>query len=119
MCGICGRVQLGKNLEAIDKEVIRRMTDALRHRGPDDEGLYLSKYRGFSTEAEAALGHSRLSIIDLSNAGHQPMSNEDETIWVVCNGEIYNFIELRKDLENKGHRFKSHCDTEVIIHLYE
>ena len=68
---------------------------------------------------EAALGHRRLSIIDLSNAGHQPMSNEDEEIWVVCNGEIYNFIELRKDLENKGHRFKSHCDTEVIVHLYE
>lgn len=85
----------------------------LVHRGPDDEGVYVDP------QAKAGLGHRRLSIIDLSPAGHQPMSNEDESIWIVLNGEIYNFLEIRKDLEQRGHVFRSHTDTEVIIHLYE
>jgi asparagine synthase (glutamine-hydrolysing) len=90
--------------------VLKAMTDALIHRGPDDEGFYIS--------GEVGLGHRRLSIIDLA-AGHQPMTNEDSTVWVVFNGEIYNFIELQRYLESKGHQFKTRSDTEVIVHLYE
>ena len=87
------------------------MTRTLSHRGPDDEGLYVSGNLG--------LGHRRLSIIDLSSRGHQPMSNEDESIWITYNGEIYNHLSLRQDLIKKGHRYKSLTDTETIIHLYE
>jgi asparagine synthase (glutamine-hydrolysing) len=87
------------------------MTASLTHRGPDANGIHI--------EEGVGLGHRRLSIIDLSPAGNQPMSNEDGTIWIVYNGEIYNFHELRTELESKGHRFKSHTDTEVILHLYE
>ena len=87
-----------------------RMAAALRHRGPDDEGFY--------SDNHAALAHTRLSIIDLST-GRQPLANEDETIWIVFNGEIYNFQELRKELEGKGHRFRTATDTEAIVHLYE
>ena len=86
------------------------MTDTLVHRGPDDEGFYVSGPLG--------LGHRRLSIIDLEG-GHQPIANEDETVWVVFNGEIYNFGELHEDLVKKGHTFKTRSDTEVIVHLYE
>jgi len=86
------------------------MCDVMAHRGPDDEGFYISKNVG--------LGMRRLKIIDLET-GHQPIHNEDETIWVILNGEIYNFLELRQDLENKGHRFYTKTDTEIIIHLYE
>jgi asparagine synthase (glutamine-hydrolysing) len=89
------------------------MVTSLRHRGPDDLGIYTSP------DAKVNLGHTRLSIIDLSDAGHQPMSNEDETIWITYNGEVYNFPDLKSQLEKKGHRFKSNTDTEVIIHLYE
>jgi len=104
MCGIAGF-----NWE--DKELIRNMDDVLKHRGPDGEGVYTNK--GIS------LGHRRLSIIDLSSAGKQPMCNEEGTIWITYNGEIYNFKELRENLEHKGHKFKSQTDTEVIIHAYE
>ena len=86
------------------------MTDSIQHRGPDDEGFYLAEQVG--------LGFRRLSIIDLAG-GHQPLSNEDETVWIVFNGEIYNYQELRKFLISKGHRFKTESDTEVIVHLYE
>lgn len=86
----------------------------MRHRGPDDQGLYLKRLN-----PTVGLGHRRLSIIDLSAAGRQPMSNEDGTIWLIFNGEIYNYRELRQELERRGHRFKSHTDTEVAIHLYE
>jgi len=86
------------------------MLDAIRHRGPDDEGIYLG--------TQVALGHRRLSIIDLKS-GHQPLSNEDGTVWIVFNGEIYNFKELRTWLLTKGHVFRTHSDTEVIVHLYE
>ncbi len=86
------------------------MRDVMIHRGPDHGGEWLGGH--------AALGHRRLSIIDLSPLGHQPMSNEDGTVWVTFNGEIYNFPELRKELEHK-HAFRSHSDTEVIVHGYE
>ena len=104
MCGICGF-----NWE--DKTLLREMTNILRHRGPDSGGLY--------TDNNLSLGHRRLSIIDLSPAGRQPMPNEDGSIFIICNGEIYNFPELRIELESKGHKFSSNTDTEVIIHGYE
>jgi len=87
------------------------MCSVLGHRGPDDAGIYLKDNIG--------LGHRRLSVLDVTPAGHQPMTNEDRTIWIVFNGEIYNYCELRKELENKGHVFSSSSDTETIIHLYE
>ena len=128
MCGICGKISLGANSN-VSEDLIRRMCSVLKHRGPDDEGVYLNwargqgsrLHQGFGGQAgvRVGLGHRRLSIIDLSPAGHQPMSNENETIWIVMNGEIYNFLELREALEKKGHKFKSHTDTEVILHLYE
>ncbi len=109
MCGIAGIYNL--NNEQVSQETLERMCDVIRHRGPDDEGQWIAGNIGF--------GHRRLSIIDLSPAGHQPMSNEDQTIWITYNGEVYNYIELRPELEAKGYRFKSHTDTEVIIHAYE
>lgn len=117
MCGICGKVTV--NPQGINGEIIRKMTIALRHRGPDDEGVYLSETKGENSEIKAGLGHCRLNIIDLSSRGHQPMANEDETVWIVYNGEIYNFKELKNELTKKGHIFRSDTDTEVIIHLYE
>jgi len=113
MCGICGKISFNKNSK-ITEALLRDMCATLRHRGPDDEGIYLSE-----GNARAGLGHRRLSIIDLSQAGHQPMSNEDGTIWLSMNGEIYNFPELREALEKKGHRFKSRTDAETILHMYE
>jgi len=95
--------------------LLRKMTSSLSHRGPDDDGLYLNHLPDLSI----GLGHRRLSIIDLSEAGRQPMSNEDKTVWMVFNGEIYNFQSLRAELEKKGHRFSSQTDSEVVIHLYE
>jgi asparagine synthase (glutamine-hydrolysing) len=89
------------------------MRDAMQHRGPDDAGEY------YSPDGRVALGHRRLSIVDLSAAGHQPMSNEDGSLWIVFNGEIYNHAELRGGLEAKGHRYRSHTDTETLLHLYE
>ncbi len=112
MCGICGFVG------TVDELVLRRMADGLEHRGPDDAGFYLGSDPS-NGHAQVGLGMRRLSIIDLTPTGHQPMSNEDGTIWIVFNGEIYNFRESRTDLEQKGHRFKSMTDTEVIVHLYE
>ncbi len=107
MCGIAGIVNCAND------ERLAAMTDLLSHRGPDDRGVR------YFPEERVGLGHRRLSIIDLSAAGHQPMSNNDETIWITFNGEIYNFEELRTELEGQGHRFKSKTDTEVIIRLYE
>ncbi len=109
MCGICGRVEFGKK-KAVDKELLGKMCDAVKHRGPDDVGFYFGNFVG--------LGHRRLSIIDL-DAGHQPISNEDGTLCIVFNGEIYNFVELKKTLVKKGHIFKTDSDTEVILHAYE
>ena len=110
MCGICGIV----SPKLIDEKLLRSMCRVLTHRGPDDEGIYLNE----GMEKRIGLGHKRLSIIDLGG-GHQPMHNEDETIWIVFNGEIYNFQDLRKGLEQDGHKFYTYTDTEVIIHLYE
>lgn len=109
MCGIVGI----HNFDGapIDPNVLENMAQLIAYRGPDDEGFWFAKGVG--------LGHRRLSIIDLSSAGHQPLSNEDASIWIVFNGEIYNYKELRGTLEGKGHRFRSNTDTEVIIHSYE
>jgi asparagine synthase (glutamine-hydrolysing) len=109
MCGIFGQLGLHGAPETVEK-LMAAMGAAIIHRGPDDSGLYC--------DGEVAFGMRRLSIIDLEG-GHQPITNEDETVWVVCNGEIYNFKELRGDLEKAGHRFRTHSDTEVIVHLYE
>lgn len=109
MCGIAG-IWNFKSKAPVDAALLSRMINILDHRGPDDLGTYLS--------GDLGLGHTRLSIVDLSG-GHQPMCNEDGTIWVVFNGEIYNHPELRAALVNKGHTFKTHSDTEVIIHAYE
>jgi asparagine synthase (glutamine-hydrolysing) len=109
MCGICGKLDFrGKYVE---KALIDRMTSTLVHRGPDDKGTYVN--------GQVGLGHRRLSVIDLSNAAHQPMGNEGGTIWIVFNGEIYNFPDLRNGLLKKGHVFRSNSDTEVILRLYE
>src|SRR5215471_12968711 len=89
------------------------MTDAMIHRGPDDAGTY------FDDAAGLGLGFRRLSIIDLSAAAHQPMSSEDGSVWGMCNGEIYNFLDLRGRLEGNGHVFRSRTDSEVVVHLYE
>ena len=112
MCAIYGYISHKKPVEPM---VLDHMGEVLKHRGPDDEGRMIFNSRGVSI----GLGHNRLSIIDLSSAAKQPMSNEDESIWLTFNGEIYNFRQLRRELEGKGHRFKSHSDSEVIIHLYE
>src|SRR4051812_1511536 len=105
MCGIAGQMNL-QSADAVDPETIRRMARSIAHRGPDDEG-YLSV-------GAVGLGFRRLSIIDLAG-GHQPMSDVDEAVSVVFNGEIYNFKELRAELEQRGHSFRTRSDTEVIV----
>ncbi len=112
MCGICGVLAFNDSF-ARDERVVRAMRDTMTHRGPDDAGVWISP------EGRAALGHRRLSIVDVSHSGHQPMSNEDGNVWVAFNGEIYNHLELRSELEARGHRYRSRCDTETIVHLYE
>jgi len=104
MCGICGFL----NLE--DDSLLAGMMESIHHRGPDDKGVY--------TNEHVSLGHQRLSIIDLA-MGHQPLSNEEGTVWICFNGEIYNYLALREELEEQGHRFATNSDTEVIVHLYE
>lgn len=110
MCGIAGMVTARSGVRP-DEAVVRRMCDAMVHRGPDDHG--------YRADGQCALGHRRLSIIDLRPEGAQPMTNEDDTVAVVVNGEIYNFQDLRAKLEDKGHSFKSRSDSEVCLHLYE
>jgi asparagine synthase (glutamine-hydrolysing) len=109
MCGICGQLNFVR-AEPVESDTIRRMTQTLVHRGPDDEGHFVA--------GPVGLGFRRLSIIDLSG-GHQPMSDAEETVWVILNGEIYNFKELRAELEKRGYRFRTNSDTEVIIHGYK
>ena len=106
MCGICGKY----SPEGVQSSQIQRMLDSIAHRGPDDEGTYVHGAIG--------LGNRRLSIIDLQS-GKQPICNEDGTIWIVYNGEMYNYPSLRHELEAKGHLFRTHSDTEAIVHLYE
>jgi asparagine synthase (glutamine-hydrolysing) len=113
MCGIAGIVE---SRGPVDRDALARMTNALRHRGPDDENYYVAGSRG--SGPSVGLGFRRLSIIDLSG-GRQPMSNEDGSLWLVCNGEIYNHPELRRELEAKGHKFRTHSDVETLLHLYE
>ena len=110
MCGISGLMNCG------DTNALVRMTNVQTHRGPDDSGFW---ERHFPDGGYIGLGSRRLAILDLSTDGHMPMSNEDGSVWITFNGEIYNFADLRRDLEGKGHRFRSHTDTETIVHLYE
>jgi len=109
MCGICGQYNFGVSLP-VERSDVERMTKSIIHRGPDDEGYYIAGPLGF--------GFRRLSIIDLTG-GHQPMSDEQQSVWVIFNGEIYNFLELRRELEGQGHVFRTNSDTEVIIHGYK
>src|SRR5262249_44423279 len=108
MCGIAGLIDLRGR--PADRSVLERLCACLVHRGPDEEGFHF--------QGPVGLGQRRLSIIDLSG-GHQPLANEDETVWVSFNGEIYNFQELRTDLQQRGHHFATESDTEVIVHSYE
>ncbi len=120
MCGVVGYIDIRGGLP---RATFERMRDALTHRGPDGYGLTLFDESGRRTNdelrAHSGLAHRRLSIIDLTEAGAQPMANEDGTVWITYNGEFYNFQEYRKELEQRGHVFRSHCDTETILHLYE
>src|SRR5262245_54268740 len=109
MCGIVG--VLRADGAPIPAALIGEMRDSLVHRGPDDSGFYL--------KGSVGLGVRRLSVVDLTPAGHQPMGNRDGTLWIVFNGEIYNHVELRQELESAGHRFVSQSDTEVLLRLYE
>ena len=109
MCGICGELSPDPR-RPVSAERVRAMCGRLAHRGPDDEGVHV--------EGEMALGARRLSIIDLAG-GHQPLSNEDGSVWVAQNGEIYNYRELARELADRGHRFRTNSDTEVLAHLYE
>src|SRR3990172_2866840 len=111
MCGIAGVAPRAGPARADREAIVRDMTAAIRHRGPDDEGTW--------HDAACSLGHRRLSIIDLTQAGRQPMANETGDVQVVYNGELYNFGEARARLEGQGHRFRSRTDTEVLVHLYE
>ena len=99
MCGICGKINFSPE-RAPEQALLERMCSSLHHRGPDDSGVHIA--------GRAGLGHCRLSIIDLSPAGHQPMCNEDQSVWVVHNGEVYNFPELRKELQARGHYSLEH-----------
>ncbi len=109
MCGIVGQIAIARG-ERIEESEIHRMLGTIRHRGPDQFGIYI--------EPEAGLGSARLSILDIEG-GQQPISNEDGNLWIVYNGEVFNYLELRKDLEGRGHRFRTNTDTEVIVHLFE
>jgi len=111
MCGIAGVVRFGDRIMASDVAAVARMSEAQTHRGPDGAGSY--------HDSHVAFGHRRLSIIDVSEAGKQPMRNELGTIWVTYNGEIYNYRELRSELLSAGHSFASESDTEVLVHGYE
>ncbi|MEW6735027.1 MAG: asparagine synthase (glutamine-hydrolyzing), partial [Acidobacteriota bacterium] len=113
MCGICGIYKYGQVQGEITQSLIVSMRDRMVHRGPDDAGVYISP------DGRVGLGHRRLAIIDLSPAGRQPMANEDGTVWISFNGEIYNHSKLRGELISKGHIYTSESDTETIVHLYE
>jgi len=110
MCGIIGIVESRKQ---VDKNLLCKMRDTLIHRGPDDSGIWIS------SDAKIGFAHRRLSIIDLSQTGYQPMSDDEGKIWITCDGEVYNFQEIREELEKKGYRFKSRTDTEVVLNAYK
>ena len=120
MCGITGAIWTDPRRE-VDSETLEQMCSVLHHRGPDDRGAYQSEFRlqpPYGPMPGVALGFRRLAIIDLAG-GRQPMANEDDSVWVVFNGEIYNYPTLRRRLEGSGHTFRTDCDTEAIVHLYE
>src|SRR3954471_14037228 len=112
MCGICGELSFERG-RAVSAGAVRGMRDQLVHRGPDADGIFVAP------DGAAGLGFRRLQIIDLTPNANQPMPNEDATVHVVFNGEIYNFKPIRERLVAAGHRFRSHSDTEVLAHLYE
>src|SRR4249919_3385785 len=109
MCGICGQFNF-RSQAPVRRTDIEAMTRSIAHRGPDDDGYFIAGPLG--------LGFRRLSIIDLAG-GHQPMSDQEESVWVVFNGEIYNYLEVKQELEGYGHRFRTNSDTEVIVHGYK
>src|SRR5690348_16880031 len=109
MCGIAGLISLDFRTP-VDASRLRRMRDVMAHRGPDGEGLWI--------HGPVGLGHRRLAIVDVKG-GHQPMANEDESIWITFNGEIYNHLDLKPQCEAGGHVYRTRCDTETILHLYE
>src|SRR5262245_61560770 len=111
MCGIAGIINTHRQADAEEAVAVRKMLQLQRHRGPDADG--------FRQSGPTTIGHRRLAIIDLSPDGIHPMANEDGTVWVILNGEIYNYLELRAELMAAGHRFHSRSDTEVIVHAYE
>ena len=113
MCGIVGVYAYAANTLRLDPALLDRMTDSLAHRGPDDRGIH------FDPERRIGLGHRRLSILDLSPAGHQPMPNDDGSRWIVYNGEVYNHQDIRRDLEPRCVRFRGRSDTESVLRLYE
>src|SRR5438270_4068752 len=110
MCGINGIALSSRSPKSLDVRLLERMRDCVTHRGPDDAGLYV--------DGNVGLGHRRLSIVDVA-AGHQPMTNEDATLHITYNGEIYNHANFRAELIARGHVYRTHCDTETILHLYE
>src|SRR6266496_4256709 len=107
MCGMAGILEFGRD-ERADASTLRQMCQIIAHRGPDDQGTY--------AKGAVGIGMRRLSIVDLAT-GHQPISNEDESLWIVFNGEIYNHLELRENLIARGHTYRTHSDTETIVHL--
>ena len=109
MCGICGIFHSDRT-EAVNRDLLLTMNGQMAHRGPDDDGLFV--------DGNAGLAMRRLSIIDIQT-GHQPLSNEDGNLWISFNGEIYNYQDLRKHLQDRGHRYRTQSDTETIVHLYE
>jgi asparagine synthase (glutamine-hydrolysing) len=110
MCGINGIALSSRSSRVLSRDVLEKMRDVIRHRGPDDEGIFI--------DGNVGLGHRRLSIVDVA-AGHQPMTNEDRSLHITYNGEIYNHADYRESLEARGHVYQTHCDTETILHLYE
>src|SRR5882724_9006228 len=110
MCGINGIALSPRSGLSVDPHALARMRDVITHRGPDDEGLFI--------DGPIGLGHRRLSIVDVAS-GHQPMTNEDASLHITYNGEIYNHADFRSTLEARGHTYQTHCDTETILHLYE
>jgi len=115
MCAICGKVTRGV---PPDEGVIETMAEVMRHRGPDGRGFYRYPQAGGAAPTQVRFAHNRLAIIDVEG-GAQPLANEDETVWTMLNGEIYNFVELRAELEKLGHDFKSGSDTEVLLAAYD
>src|SRR5215212_7626550 len=109
---MCGIAAIHSRKQSVDQDRLCRAMNALRHRGPDDEGLWISR------DYRTGLGHRRLSVIDLET-GTQPISNEDGSVVVIVNGELYGFEEIRRQLEQRGHRFSTKSDSEIVVHLYE